>query len=120
MAEVPSVCYETWRDLTITRGQRDRYRGLVWFVSIAFAAACIILIFTVIWGEDPARAVAGLGAIAAGGGLGFVIRERNRADQAYQSAFTLFSNNCGGAKGATATSGAVEGLPDEIIASLSP
>ncbi|USQ75349.1 TRADD-N-associated membrane domain-containing protein [Ornithinimicrobium cryptoxanthini] len=110
-------CRQALIELEETRRNVRRFWNLIYAVSVAFALFTIFLVGSLVWGNDPSKAVAALATIASGGGLLFVIRQKNQAEKRHDTAKSALRRDCGEAAEQLRSLGPdVElGLPEEAV-----
>src|SRR4051812_8685388 len=89
------VCRQSLIDLAQARKNRQRYENLVYAFSVAVVVLSIVLVLTLVWGNNPSKALSGLAAIASGGGLGFVLNRRSEASTILTDAQANMRTSCG-------------------------
>ena len=97
------------------RANLARFWNLVYSVAVAFTLLTIGLVAALVWGNSPSKYLTGIAAIASGGGLAWVVRMKNVAQQNLDAAHKAVRTDCKiSAERGIAPSDYV-GLPDEAI-----
>ena len=110
------VCKQSLIDLDQARKNRQRYENLIYAFSVAVVVLSIVLVLTLVWGNNPGRAVTGLATIASGGGLGFVLKRRKEATEALTQSQKDMRSACGPQPPAGPGEAAAEpDLPDDAL-----
>ena len=85
------------------------------------AGSTVWLVASVLWGNNPSTAVSALATIASGGGLLFIVKQKNDAQKALKNAYEDVKSGCAGPAAAEggpermATPGGEAGLPGYAI-----
>lgn len=105
-------CTEALREVERTRNNLTRFWNLIYAVATAFTILTILTVIALLFGTDPQTLVAGLAAIATGGGLFWVNSRKNDAAAEHKSAKAAIRKDC--RKEVAETLGG-EGLPEDLI-----
>lgn len=93
---VSPACQAAIRDERAKFKRLNRFWALVYGVSAATAIASILLIVSLVWGNDPTSVVGGIATVTSGGGMAWVITQRNRAANEHEAAKAGLRQDCAG------------------------
>jgi len=119
---VSPACQAAIRDERAKFKRLNRFWALVYGVSAATAVASILLVVSLLWGNNPTSIVSGIATITSGGGMAWVVTQRNRAAKDHDAAKESLRQDCAGVQ----TTGGLEstrplgptGLDDDTISAL--
>lgn len=120
---VSPACQAAIRDERAKFKRLNQFWALVYGVAAATAVATILLIVSLFWGNNPTTIVGGIATVTSGGGMAWVVAQRNRAAEDHDAAKEGLRQDCAGVQ---ATTGGLEsmrpeapaGLDDETISAL--
>lgn len=120
---ISPACQAAIRDERAKFKRLNRFWALVYGVSAATTVAGILLIVSLFWGNNPTSVVGGIATVTSGGGMAWVITQRNRAAKDHEAAKQGLRDDCAGVQTATGGLEAARpdgpvGLDDETISAL--
>lgn len=120
---VSPTCQAAIRDERAKFKRLNQFWALVYGVSAATAVASILLIVSLFWGNNPTSIVGGIATVTSGGGMAWVITQRNRAAKDHDAAKQSLREDCAGVQATpggfeAARPGGPSGLDDETISAL--
>lgn len=107
---VSPACQAAIRDERAKFKRLNRFWALVYGVSAATAVASILLIVSLLWGNNPTSIVGGIATITSGGGMAWVVTQRNRAAKDHDASKDGLRRDCAGV---ASTTGGLEAMPQD-------
>lgn len=109
------ACKQALETERAARKNLARFWNLLYAVSVALALFTIGLIVALAWGNNPAKYLTGLAAIASGGGLAFIVKSKNSAKKDLDAAHNAMRKDCKTPPARGADNLDQHGLPDDAI-----
>ena len=104
------ACQAAIRDERAKFKRLNRFWALVYGVAAATAVASILLIVSLLsGGNNPTSIVGGIATITSGGGMAWVVTQRNRAAKDHDAAKESLRQDCAGVQ----TTGGLEAMPED-------
>lgn len=106
---VSPACQAAIRDERAKFKRLNQFWALVYGVAAAATVASVLLIVSLLWGNDPTTVVGGIATVTSGGGMAWVITQRNRAAKDHEAAKEGLRQDCAGVQ----TTGGLEAMPED-------
>ena len=106
---VSPACQAAIRDERAKFKRLNQFWALVYGVAAAATVASVLLIVSLLWGNDPTTVVGGIATVTSGGGMAWVITQRNRAAKDHEAAKESLRQDCAGVQ----TTGGLEAMPED-------